>query len=87
MLARGIPGRPSKRTGSSATWFVFLNSEIKDRVLALWRRPNGAAKRGPANDTRAKGTVDEAARNVGSKDSHGGSQALGRFLHRKKPDQ
>ena len=41
MLARGIPGKPSKRTGSSATWFVFLNSEIRDRVLALWRRPKG----------------------------------------------
>ena len=51
MLARGIPGKPSKRTGTSATWFVFLNSEIKDRVLALWRRPRGTAERGPVKDT------------------------------------
>ncbi len=87
MLAREIPGKPSKRTGSSATWFVFLNSEIKDRVLAMWRRPKGAAKRSPAKDTREKGTVGEAAPNIGSKDSHGGSQGLGRFLNRKKTDQ
>ena len=87
MLARGIPGRPSKRTGSSATWFVFLNSEIRDRVLAMWRRPKGAAKHGPVKDVRGRGTVGEAAPNVGTKDSHGGSQGLGRFLHRKKPNQ
>ena len=87
MLARGIPGKPSQRTGSSATWFVFLNSEIKDRVLAMWRRPKRAAKRGPAKDARAEGTVGVAATRAGSKHSHGGSQGLGRFLNRKKTDQ
>ena len=87
MLARGIPGKPSQRTGSSATWFVFLNGEIKDRVLAMWRRPKGAAKRGPVKDTRGKGTVGVAATEVGSTHIHGGSQGLGRFLNQKKTDQ
>ena len=87
MLARGIRGKPSQRTGSSATWFVFLNSEIKDRVLAMWRRPKRAAKRGPVKDARGKGTAGEEAPKVGSKDSHGASQGLGRFLNRKKPEQ
>ena len=45
-LARGIPGKPSQRTESHATWFVFLNSEIGDRVLAEWRKANAARKRG-----------------------------------------
>ena len=87
MLARGIPGKPSQRTGSSATWFVFLNSEIRDRVLALRCRPKGAAKHGPVKGTRRKGTVGVAATKVGSKHSHGGSQGLGRFLNRRKTDQ
>ena len=87
MLARGIPGKPSQRTGSNATWFVFLNSEIRDRVLALWRRPRGTAKRGPVKDARGEGTVGEAVTKVGSEQSRGGSQGLGRFLNRKKTDQ
>jgi len=45
-LARGIPGKPSQRTESHATWFVFLNSEIRDRILAEWRKANAARKRG-----------------------------------------
>jgi len=45
-LARGISGRPSQRTESHATWFVFLNGEIRDRVLAEWRKANAARKRG-----------------------------------------
>jgi len=45
-LARGISGKPSQRTESDATWFVFLNSEIRDRVLAEWRKANAARKRG-----------------------------------------
>ena len=32
-LARGIPGKRSEQTQSYATWFVFLNSEIRERVL------------------------------------------------------
>ena len=87
MLARGIRGKPSQRTGTSATWFVFLNSEIKDRVLARRRRPRGDAKRGPVKNTLGKGTVEEAPPKVGSKRSSGGSQGLRRFLNRKKTDQ
>jgi hypothetical protein len=45
-LARGIPGKRSQRTESHATWYVFLNSEIRDRVLAEWRKANAARKRG-----------------------------------------
>ena len=45
-LARGIPGKPSQRTESKATWFVFLNSEIRDYVLAECRKANAARKRG-----------------------------------------
>ncbi len=87
MLARGIPGKPSQRTGSSATWFVFLNGEIRDRVLARRRRPKGTAKRGPVKSTQGKGTIDEAATKAGSKPSRGENQGLGRFLERRKADQ
>ena len=44
-LARGIPGTPSQRTESFATWFVFLNAEIRERVLAEWRKANAARRR------------------------------------------
>ncbi|MFV2069126.1 MAG: hypothetical protein ACC645_19335, partial [Pirellulales bacterium] len=44
-LARGIPGTPSQRTESHATWFVFLNDEIRERVLSEWRKANAARKR------------------------------------------
>jgi len=53
-LARGIPGRPSDRTQSYATWFVFLNDEIRDRVLAEWRKVSKARKCG-----RRKGHSNE----------------------------
>ena len=64
-LAKGIRGKPSPRIGSSATWFVFLNSEIRDRVLALCRRLRVAAKRGPAK--QGDGTVDVAAAKAGER--------------------
>lgn len=44
-LARGIPGKRSRRTETYATWFVFLNSEIGNRVLAEWRKAKAARKR------------------------------------------
>lgn len=44
-LARGIPGKPSHRTETHATWFVFLRSDIQDRVLAEWRKARAARKR------------------------------------------
>ena len=44
-LARGIPAKPSRRTESHATWFVFLTGEIRDRVLVEWRTANRARKR------------------------------------------
>ena len=44
-LARGIPGTPSQRTESYATWFVLVNDEIRERVLAEWRKANAARKR------------------------------------------
>ena len=43
-LARGIHGVPSKHTVAGATWFVFLNAEIRDRVLAE-RRVQAASRR------------------------------------------
>ena len=39
-LTRGIYGKPSKRTQSNATWFVFLSSDIAERVLAELRQAN-----------------------------------------------
>jgi len=44
-LARGIHGVPSKRTVAGATWFVFLNAEIRDRVLSERRVQAAARKR------------------------------------------
>ena len=44
-LARGIPGTRGQRTESYATWFVFLNDEIRERVLAEWRKVSSARKR------------------------------------------
>jgi len=55
-LARGVPGRPSEHTQSYATWFVFLNGEIRDRVLAEWRSVSATRKRG-----RRKGTATDTA--------------------------
>ena len=43
-LARGIHGVPSKRTVAGATWFVFLNAEIRDRVLSE-RRVEAASRK------------------------------------------
>ena len=60
MLARGIPGRPSQRTGSSATWFVFLDEEIRERVLAEWRKANEAQRRGRAKPVQGESTTDSS---------------------------
>jgi hypothetical protein len=80
-LAKGIPRRPSKRTGSSATWYVFLNGDIKDRVLALRRRPKqGRAKNTPGKRTAGVGTDAQAKRNSGG-------EGLRRYLNRRKTDQ
>ena len=49
-LARGIPGTPSKRSESYATWFVFLTDEIRERVQAEWRKANATRRRGRAKD-------------------------------------
>ena len=46
-LAKGIPGKASRRSNSQATWFVFLNSEIRDGVLIECRKAIAAGKRKP----------------------------------------
>ncbi len=61
-LARGIPGKPSRRTESHATWFVFLNSEIRDRVLLEWRKANAGRKRSRGSRTSASGSSSSDAR-------------------------
>ena len=58
-LARGIPGKPSQRTESHATWFVFLDSEIRDRVLPEWRKANAARKRGRGKAKRGPESESE----------------------------
>jgi hypothetical protein len=69
-LARGIPGRPSERTKSYATWFVFLNDEIRDRVLAEWRKVSTARKRrrqkSAATDTSPRLARQDVQRKVAS---------------------
>lgn len=52
-LARGIPGRPSSRTGTRATWFVFFSDVIRDRVLAE-RRVAGKQAASSRKEQRAE---------------------------------
>ncbi len=61
-LARGIPGKPSRRTESHAIWFVFLNGEIRDRVLIEWRKAKAARKRSRGSRTSASGSSSSDAR-------------------------
>ncbi len=61
-LARGIRGKPSRRTESHATWFVFLNSEIQDRVLLEWRKANATRKRSRGSRTSVSGSSSSDAR-------------------------
>jgi hypothetical protein len=44
-LARGIHGRRSEATKSQATWFVFLNDNIRDLILREWRTASKQPKR------------------------------------------
>lgn len=44
-LARGVPGRHSEATKSHATWFVFLNDNVRDLRLKEWRAANKQRKR------------------------------------------
>ncbi|MBP90195.1 MAG: hypothetical protein CMJ64_26380 [Planctomycetaceae bacterium] len=60
-LARGIPGKPSRRTESHATWFVFLNNEIRDRVLIEWREAKAARQRSRGSRTSASGSSSSDA--------------------------
>ncbi len=82
-LALGIPGKPSQRTQSEATWFVFLNFDIQDRVLAEWRKAKAAQDRlgeegsTPAA-TRDAPNVDEPS--TGPAANHG----LKGFVQRRK---
>ena len=58
-LALGIPGKPSQRTQSEATWFVFLNSDIRDRVRAEWRKAKAAQDRLGEEGSIETTTTDE----------------------------
>ena len=61
-LARGIHGVPSKRTVAGATWFVFLNAEIRDRVLSE-RRVQAAARKKRSGSGEQDGLHSFAPRN------------------------
>ncbi len=43
-LARGIRGKRSTKTDTSATWFVFLDAAIRDARLLEWRESNKRRK-------------------------------------------
>jgi hypothetical protein len=67
----GALQRGESRTGTSATWFVFLNDNIRDQVLAAHRE----AKR--KRRTRAKGASSGPTV----------ARGLGGFVRRRKSDE
>jgi hypothetical protein len=83
-LARGIPGKPSQRTESYATWFVFLNSEIRDRVLAEWRAANAARKRGRGEGERREATADSSVTDTAPNAERPSERGLKAFRKRRK---
>jgi hypothetical protein len=83
-LARGIPGKPSRRTESYATWFVFLTSEIRDRVLAEWRRANAAQKRGRGKGVQGKASADAPVTGGRSKHQRSRNRGLKDFQQRRR---
>jgi len=52
-LARGVHGVPSKHTVAGATWFVFFNAEIRDRVLSERRVQAASRKKRPRSGQRS----------------------------------
>jgi hypothetical protein len=63
---------------------VFLNGEIKDKVLARRRRGKGTAKSRREKERQGKETPDAAAEKRGLKNVRGGKGGLGRFVKRKR---
>ena len=47
-LAVGVGSRPSERTETSATWFVFFSDEIRQTALAASRKRRRPQPKGPA---------------------------------------
>ena len=78
-LARGVPGKRSQRTETFATWFVFLTSEIRDRVTAEWRKANTARRKKPLTCTEQKRST-----NSSSSDTQAGNRGLKQFRQLRK---
>ena len=86
-LARGIPGKRSERTQSYATWFVFFNNEIRDRVLTEWRKAKTARKRRPVKGAQSKPATHPSAFESQSKSRSSTHRGLKEFRQRTKPAQ
>ena len=82
-LARGIPGKPNKNTGSYATWFVFLNSDIRDHVMGEWRRAQRSLNRKRRQRTAAANALSPSIRNTES----AGNQGLKLFGRGRKSEE
>ena len=84
-LARGIPGTPSQRTESYATWFVFLNDEIRERVMAEWRKGNAARKRRRGKGVQGEPTALSSAIDAMPNGERPSSRGLQGFRQRRRP--
>ena len=78
-LARGIPGKGSRHTDTYATWFVFLRSEIRDRVMAEWRQANAARRQKLSTSTEQQRPTHSS-----SSDTKSGDRGLKKFRQLRK---
>ena len=81
--ARGVPGKASKHTESYATWFVFLNSDIRDHVMSEWRLAHRALDRKRRRRTAVAKTPSESTRNS----EPPGNQGLKLFVRGRKSEE
>jgi hypothetical protein len=82
-LARGVPGKASRHTGSYATWFVFLNSDIRDHVMSERRLAQRARNRQRSRRTAVAKTPSQSTR----KSEPHGNQGLKQFVQRRQSDK
>ena len=80
-LARGIPGKASKHTDSYATWYVFLNSDIRADVMNAWRVACAAKKQ----KGRAAAEAAKAQSRSTGKSGRSGNQGMKKLVERRKP--
>lgn len=79
-LARGIPCRRSQNTQTYATWFVFFNDQIRDRVLREFREANTKRKPERKDATKADSpTTASSPSNVSGSSPPLAQRGLGQF--------